>query len=166
MLKYKKTMSILLMLAFIGSSAQGMNLVTIDTEGLGKAIAPLVQEGVKEAAGLLKGALGKISKKKICKASCGTLQAGVCAPLIKEGKLAGLSMTRAKATVNMCKQECQEKIKVGGGYTLKIRYAETADGQPDWNMMDCIRTATEAGAHEVRPELNKYSIAIYGKAEL
>lgn len=164
---------ILLTLTFISSSTYGMNLVTVDTEGLGKAIEPLVQEAVKEASGLLKGALGSISKKKVCKASCGTLQAGVCAPLIKDdkendkkgGKLAKASLKRAKFTVNMCKQECQEKIKVGAGYTLKIRYAETADGHPDWNMQDCIRTATEAGAHEVRPELNKYSIAIYGKAD-
>lgn len=131
------------------ASMPTLSMMNIDTEGAGKAavavltpiLAPIAEDIVKEAAGKLKSALTLLSKKGMCKANCGTLSVLNCS---------SNHLTRA------CKDQCQEMIKVGGGYTLKIRYTSK------WSLLNCINRAVSKGKHTFE-EKNIKSIAIYGE---
>lgn len=127
---------------------QGMTIIGALSGGLAVSaalapiIAPLAEKVATEAKANLPKVLEILSQKNQCSKACTTASSLLC---------------RTQKGTSYCKGRCQQIMKVGGGYTLKIRYTN------EWNILKCVNLAARKGKHTFKKGTNDKSIAIYGE---
>lgn len=137
----------LIILSFSCAPTQGMTAAAgvAGAMALSSALAPIITpialNVAKETRDQLPKVLELLSRNNQCKQTCMNLSRITC--------------STTKGT-SFCKGRCQKMMKVGAGYTLKIRYTN------DWTMQKCVAFATKKNKHAFK-EGNVKSIAIYGK---
>ena len=138
--------------AAVGAGAAALTGATALSSVLVPIILPIATKIATESGAQLQSALKNLSSKDFqCKKLC---------------ELTSRVSCNTKKGTSFCKGRCQKIIKVGAGYTLKIRYTEK------WNLHKCMIVATQKGKHVSKASTpppsgctptGSQSIAIYGE---
>lgn len=120
---------------------QGMSVLAVT---VGPMIAELAAGLTVELVPKIKAAIKTLTTKE-----------GQCKICAKTG---GVSC-RGEKTESFCKSRCQERVELGSGYVLKIRFTD----KDKWNIRTCVETARNLRPD--RSDKNPKEIAVYNRTD-
>lgn len=116
-------------------------------ESLAKELVPIINDMVQATITKITETIrGVISKDARCKTNCQTLSSKVCTK---------------SSLYRTCKVRCQKIVRLGSGYSLKLRYG------PGWDLSKCINYARTKSLHTQKDQSknNDKEIAIYNERD-